>query len=163
MYPLLEETRAELSESLKLISSASLADVICIDKADPKEDLLYNVRVDYSRYRSAGLVLFPCRTLPGDLVIFSVSELQTFYDVQSMEGKTWTFALVTEVLENDDESAYFCFKVRVPKETMMRWAFVYSLINLTTGARIFEALQMFRNLDIVKEVLGTDPMVSVTR
>lgn len=169
VYPLLEETRAQLSLGLELISRAPFAEVICIDKVEPDEELLYNVRVDYWRNRSAGRCLDPYRTVPGDLVIFADAKLETFSDVQCLGRKTWAFALVTEVRENEieDDGTTGCFKVRVSKERTEgdgknKWTFMYFLINITTGERIWNALHMSGNLNIIKQVLFTDSTVSIT-
>ncbi|RVW47891.1 Helicase SEN1 [Vitis vinifera] len=166
VYPLLEETRAQLSLGLELISRAPFAEVICIDKVEPDEELLYNVRVDYWRNRSAGRCLDPYRTVPGDLVIFADAKLETFSDVQSLRRKTRAFALVTEVRENEieDDGTTGCFKSRVSKERTEgdgknKWTFMYFLINITTGERIWNALHMSGNLNIIKQVLFTDSMV----
>ncbi|RVX11629.1 Helicase SEN1 [Vitis vinifera] len=166
VYPLLEETRAQLSLGLELISRAPFAEVICIDKVEPDEELLYNVRVDYWRNRSAGRCLDPYRTVPGDLVIFADAKLETFSDIQCLGRKTWAFALVTEVRENEieDDGTTVCFKVRVSKERTEgdgknKWTFMYFLINITTGERIWNALHMSGNLNIIKQVLFTDSTV----
>ena len=168
IYTLLEETRAELSLSLGLIFRAPFAEVIRV-YGESDEELPYNVRVYYWRNRFAGRCLDPYRTVPGDLVIFADSKLETFSDVQNLERKSWAFAMVTEVEENEieDGNTSVCFNVKVSKGTREgdgknKWAFVFFLTNTTTNERIWNALHMSGNLNIVKEVLFSESMVSNT-
>ncbi|KAA8529934.1 hypothetical protein F0562_034462 [Nyssa sinensis] len=159
VYPLLEETRAELASSMDIIYGAPFAEVISLDEAKPYGTLLYNVKVDYWRNKFSNHGKEPYRTLPGDIVIFSDAKPETVSDLQRV-GRTWTLASVTNITqdENEDDSTTTYFKVKASKdievkEGMWRSMFVVFLMNITTNKRIWNALHMSRNPQIIKEVL----------
>ncbi|KAF6152706.1 hypothetical protein GIB67_021366, partial [Kingdonia uniflora] len=105
----------------------------------------------------------PYKAKPSDILIISdsipkiVSNLQRF-------SKTWTFASVTKVGEDEDSDINTYLKVRTlkaieVKEGMRESLFAIFIINITTNNRIWFALHMVGNLVVVKEVLSTKSLV----
>lgn len=158
VYPLLEETRAELCSSMESISSAPFAEVIAFDESK-NEKSIYELTVDYWRNRGRD----PYKTLPADIVVLADAKPESISDLQRV-GSTWTFALVTRISEeNDNDSTSTHFKVRAAKDIEVKDGrgkslFVIFLRNITTCKRIWNALHMFGNLKIINRVLSTDTL-----
>lgn len=162
VHPLLEETRASLSSSFETISALPFAEVTQLTK-DRKVGG-YNIKVDNWRNESNNLGdLY--RTLPGDILILSNGIPETVGDFQRL-GWKWTFAEVTDVSggtgygfddDNVDDIASMSLNVRVVSaDECQTWNSVFAvfLMNVTTNRRIWNALHMSRNLDMVKEVFS---------
>ncbi|KAK9275351.1 hypothetical protein L1049_022615 [Liquidambar formosana] len=168
VFPLLEETRAELCSSMEIISRAPFAEVIAFDECKPYGTSLYDVKVDYWRNRFSDRGKEPYRTLPGDIFILADAKPEIISDLQRV-GRTWTFALVTKIPDDDNEdvSTSTYFKVKASKDievkdSMQKSMFVIFLINVTTNKRIWNALHKLRNLKIIKEVLCTSSVILST-
>ncbi|KAK2635965.1 hypothetical protein Ddye_030757 [Dipteronia dyeriana] len=160
VYPLLEETRAQLCSSFDTIEEAPYAQVVCLDKSHPRDESgSYDVKVDEWRNRfSSGKE--PYKTLPGDVLVLaeSASDLQCV-------GRTWTFLLVTKT-PDEDEIGYRHSDYQVEASTgnqvdvdMKRSLFVFFLVNINPGQRIWNSLFKRGNLKIVNEVLCTNSVV----
>ena len=163
--PLLEETRAQLSSSMDNISTAPFAEVVAFFESKPHDTLLYDVQIDYWRNRSSGKV--PYKTLPGDIVILTSARPGNVSDLQRV-GWAWTLAVVTNIRGDGDGDAAACtsFKVKVQNDIEIgeggqKSLTVISLTSLTTSKRIWKALHMFRNLNIIKKILCIDSAVRV--
>nr|TKR83593.1 uncharacterized protein D5086_0000263640 [Populus alba] len=163
--PLLEETRAELSSSMHNISTAPFAEMVAFFEAKPHGTLLYDVNIDYWRNRSRGSGKEHYKTLPGDIVILTSAKPENVSDLQSV-GWTWTFAVVTTIRgdETEDAATYTSFTVKAQKDIeisdgLQKSLTVVSLTNITTSKRIWNALHMSGNLNIIKEILCTDSVV----
>ena len=164
VYPLLEETRAQLHSSLEIICTAPYAEVISFLEFKQYETKKYNVRVDCWRNRFSDRGKEPYRTLPGDVLILADAKPETVSDLQRA-GRSWAFVSVTNITEEENEEGCTCFKVKALKEFDLNIEtksslFVIFLRNLTSNRRIWEALHMSGNLKVVKEVLCIDSMVS---
>ncbi|XP_052204554.1 uncharacterized protein LOC127809638 [Diospyros lotus] len=171
VYPLLEETRAELASSMDIIYGAPFAKVNSLVESKPyatHATLHYAVVVDYWRNKFSDCCEEPYRTLPGDVCIISNVKLETVSDLQQ-DGRTWTFALVSKITEDEiegDSSSSTIFTVKASrdieiKDGMRQSLFVTFLMNITTKQRIWNSLRMSRNLKIIKEVLCTDSLVRI--
>ncbi|KAL3582369.1 hypothetical protein D5086_016701 [Populus alba] len=165
VIPLLEETRAELSSSMDIISTAPFAEMVAFFEAKPQGTLLYDVNIDYWRNRSRGSGKERYKTLPGDIVILTSAKPENVSDLQRV-GWTWTFAVVTSITgdETEDAATYTSFTVKAQKDIeisdgLQKSPTVVSLTNVTTSKRIWNALHMFGNLNIIKEILCTDSVV----
>lgn len=165
VYPLLEETRVQIRSSMEIIWRAPFAEVISFEESKPYGTNIYEVRADYwrNRYRDRGKE--PYKTLPGDLLILADAKPETVSDLQRA-GRSWALVSVTRISEDDDEedSSSTSFKVKASKEFelkngMQTSLFVVFLGNLTTNSRIWKALHMSRNLNVINKVLCTDSMV----
>ncbi|KAA8532347.1 hypothetical protein F0562_032398 [Nyssa sinensis] len=168
VYPLLEETRADLASSMEIIYSAPFSEVIFLNESD--ETLLYDIKVDYWRNRFSDRGKEPYCILPGDIIILSDVKPVTVSDLQQV-GRTWTFASVTHITKDENEVdtedenevttfASTCFKVKASKDIGVKEGmFVVFLINIITNRRIWNSLHMFTNLRIIKKVLCTNSVV----
>nr|XP_011463486.1 PREDICTED: helicase sen1-like [Fragaria vesca subsp. vesca] len=161
VYPLLEETRAQVHSSMETIHRAPYAKVVSFENAKPYGRKLYNVKVDYWRNRFNDRGKEPYKTLPGDLFVLANAKLETVSDLQRL-GRSWAFGSVTKVSENEnkDDTTSLYFKVKASKELKVLKSttplFMVFLVNLIPNGRIWKALHMSKNLKIVKEVLCTD-------
>ncbi|KAF3432421.1 hypothetical protein FNV43_RR27161 [Rhamnella rubrinervis] len=165
VYPLLEETRAEIHSSMEIIWRAPFAEVISFEESKPYGTNVYEVNVDHWRNRFRERGKEPYKTLPGDLFILADAKPETISDLQRA-GRSWAFVSVTKITEDDNEDDCNCtfFKVKASKEFELNnetqtSLFVVFLRNLTTNRRIWKALHMSRNLKVIKEILCTGSMV----
>ncbi|KAL6187360.1 hypothetical protein ACLB2K_038759 [Fragaria x ananassa] len=158
LYPLLEETRAQVHSSMETIHRAPYAKVVSFENAKPYGRKLYNIKVDYWRNRSNDRGKDPYKTLPGDLFVLANAKPQTVSDLQRV-GRSWAFGSVTKVSENDDTASLY-FKVKASKELEVLKSttplVMVFLVNLIPNGRIWKALHMSKNLKIIKEVLCPD-------
>ncbi|CAI9770914.1 unnamed protein product [Fraxinus pennsylvanica] len=160
VFPLLEETRAELASAMDGVYNAPFAEVIALDAAIPHDThtLLYNVKVDRWENRLGHGDREPYRTLPGDVVLLLNRKPESVADLQQV-GWTWTFASVTNIaeVETDDNSTSTDFKVKAEHGIEVedgQSLYVVFLANITTNRRIWNALCMRKNLDIIETVLS---------
>ncbi|XP_059624937.1 uncharacterized protein LOC132268175 [Cornus florida] len=163
VFPLLEETRAELASSMEILYRAPFAEVISFTEFKVRGKLLYDVKVDYWRNRFNDRAKEPYRTLPGDIFVISDVKPVTISDLQRV-GRTWTFASVTNITEdeNEDDSTTTHFRIKASKDIevgMWKSMFVVFLMNITTSKRIWNTLHMFTNMKIIKNILGTESVV----
>ncbi|KAM1067711.1 hypothetical protein ACFX2J_022665 [Malus domestica] len=172
-FPLLEETRAHVQSSMETIDRAPFAKVIAFEESESNLDdtRTYSIMVDKWQNRQRERGKEPYKTLPGDLFVLADAKPETDSDLRRA-GRWWTFVSVTKITENkieDDindekiETEIKEFKVKASKRIEVKdnmstppSLFVVLLVNLITNRRIWEALHMFRNLKIIKDVLCTD-------
>ncbi|XP_044475819.1 uncharacterized protein LOC123203510 [Mangifera indica] len=79
VYPLLEETRAQLFSPMETISSAPYANV---DVFRPHGPELHDVKIDYWRNRFSNNGKEPYKTLPGDILILADAKPETISDLE---------------------------------------------------------------------------------
>ncbi|XVF85502.1 hypothetical protein PTKIN_Ptkin17bG0122800 [Pterospermum kingtungense] len=171
VLPLLDETRAEMCSSMKLIDRAPYAQVTYLNESKSHGELLFDVNVDFWRNRFSDRGKEAYKTLPGDIFVIADAKPETASDLQRV-GRTWTFALVTNIKngEDDDEdgsgdnSSSTSFKVKAledlaSEDEMQKSLFVFYLMNINTNRRIWNALHRQGNLKIIKEVLHTGSTV----
>ncbi|KAG8369505.1 hypothetical protein BUALT_Bualt14G0020600 [Buddleja alternifolia] len=158
VFPLLEETRAELASAMETVYKAPFSEVISFCELKHNE-LLSEIKVDYWRNRRSDHGGEAYRTLPGDIVLLSDSKPETPDDLQRV-GWTYTFASVVKIAddENGDSSTSSSFKVKTAKQIdvgdgLRKSLYVVFLSNMTTNKRIWNALHMRRNLKIIEKVL----------
>jgi len=165
VYPLLEETRAQLHSSIEIISEAPFAEVIAFDESKPYGSNLYDVKIDSWRNRFGIRGKEPYKTLPGDIFVLADAKPEHVSDLQRI-GRQWAFVTVTKIPEdeNEDNSTCTSFKVKALKDTEVagvhKSLFVIFLINTITNKRIWNALHMSGNLEIIKTALRTNYLVS---
>ncbi|TKY59728.1 Regulator of nonsense transcripts 1-like [Spatholobus suberectus] len=161
VYPLLEETRAQLCSSMEILSSAPFAKVISLEEATSHGNTLYNVRTDNWKNRFSGHGKKLYKTLVGDLFILADFKPETVNDLQRV-GSTWTFVLsagiAEEKVENDDTDAMSTFKVAASKdidvnEEGQKSLFIVFLTNIIPDRRIWKALHMPGNSKLMKKIL----------
>ena len=159
-YPLLEEIREQMCSSMEDIHSAPFAEVTSFEESKPYGSLLYDINVDAWRNRYSDRSKEPYKTLPGDVFILTDAKPETVSDLQRV-GRTWTFASVTKITddENEDISTSTYFKVKISEEYgvgdgKQGSMFVIFLINVVTNKRIWNALHMYEDMSIIREVLS---------
>ncbi|KAK3222752.1 hypothetical protein Dsin_009777 [Dipteronia sinensis] len=170
VYPLLEETRAQLCSSFETIEEAPYAQVVGLEESKSKPyrygTQLYNVKVDeWKNIYSSGKE--PYKTLPGDVLILADAKPESVSNLQGM-GRMWTFLLVTKIRcededENEDEIGYrhFDFQVEASRDNhhMKKSLFMIFLINIIPSKRIWNSLHKRGYLKIINEVLCTNSVV----
>lgn len=168
VFPLREETRAELKSSMDAINAAPFAEVISLRVASPedKESLLYDVEVNSWKNRFMDSCSKPYRTLPGHVDLLSNGKPSAAADLQS-SGWKWTIAYVTHIAEgeNDNNGVFANFEVEAGKcfeygDGLCNSLYVVFLMNTTTNKRIWNALCKCKNLNVIETVLSTSNLVS---
>ena len=162
----MEETRAQLYSSMEIISRAPFAEVIALTESKPYGANLYDVKVDYWRNQFSDCSKEPYKTLPGDVFVLADAKPKHVSDLERI-GRSWAFVAVTKIPddENEDNSSSTSFKVKALKDIgvdsgIHKALFVVFLVNTIPNKRIWNALHMYRNLNIIKKVLCTSSLVS---
>ncbi|MCD9640561.1 hypothetical protein HAX54_025929 [Datura stramonium] len=161
LLPLLEETRADIAASLKDIDKAPFAQLISFDEVKPNGSLVFDVTVDYWKNKcSDGRV--PYRTSPGDIVVISKAKPEAATDLQ--QSGYWAFASVTDVSEKENQQDV-SFKVRVPSCGFVKVAcfHIVFLVNVMPFSRVWSALRMRKNLNLLEQVLCPVPEKQIER
>ncbi|PON39568.1 P-loop containing nucleoside triphosphate hydrolase [Parasponia andersonii] len=155
--PLLEETRAELHSSMEMLYGAPFAEVIAFEEAKPYGTKLYEVRVNNwsNRFSTSGRERY--KTLPGDVFVLANGKPETVGDLQRA-GMSWAFLALVDIRGDGNNSQ---FKVKASKEfrhdnCKQTSLYVIYLVNVIPHIRIWEALHMSSNLEMVNEVLCID-------
>nr|KAJ0190303.1 hypothetical protein LSAT_V11C800402640 [Lactuca sativa] len=161
IYPLLEETRADLASSMEIMYRAPFAEVFSFSevKHKGKKEVVYDVTVDTWKNRFSERGKEPYRTLPGDLLILAEWKPEFGSDLHQT-GRTWAFALVKTIEDDEDSNTSVRFKVKTLHQIECQdGLYVVFLMNITTNKRIWNSLHMNRNSNIIKEILYSDNMV----
>ncbi|CAN1811987.1 Probable helicase MAGATAMA 3 [Linum perenne] len=166
VIPLLEETRAELSSSMKMISMAPSALVSGFEECWPYGKLMYKVEAhSWINTRSGSSGKDAYKTLPGDVLILAVgSKPETVSDLQR---GCWSFAVVTAISDNDNDdddpqkssqlkvqlaSTGLQLKIKSTKSD----THVIFLMNTSTNRRTWCGLHMSGNTNIINQVLSAE-------
>ncbi|XP_060669178.1 uncharacterized protein LOC112493111 [Ziziphus jujuba] len=134
-FPILEETRAELSSKLQTISRAPYAEIESLEETNAHgKSCVYNIKVD-----------------------FWINNHDSVY-LEAALGKKWILALAETVLEDN-----FSLKVKAShfhvigaENVVGKQLFLVFLMNITTNERIWNSLQMYGNISIIREVLCSE-------
>ncbi|GJZ38912.1 UvrD-like helicase, ATP-binding domain, P-loop containing nucleoside triphosphate hydrolase [Tanacetum coccineum] len=156
VYPLLEETRAELASSIEIMYRAPFAEIIYFNESKCGENMVYDVTVGPWKNPFSERGKDAYHTLPGDLLILVDGKPESISDLQRV-GRTWALSLIKS---NEDDSASLKFKIKASKLTEFQdGMYVVFVTNITTQMRIWNSLHIHRNLNIVKEVLYSHSMI----
>ncbi|KAJ0765113.1 putative TPR and ankyrin repeat-containing protein [Helianthus annuus] len=159
VYPLLEETRAELASSMKIIYRAPYAEIFSLNETKDDGKMMYKVTVGNWRNRFNERGNEPYRTLPSDLLILADGKPESASDLQRV-GRTCVFSFVNKISEDGDDSTSNSFEVKTSQKIEFQdGMFAIFLMNITTNKRIWNSLHMHLNTNIIKEVLYSDSMV----
>lgn len=163
IYPLLEETRAQVASSLEFINILPYAEITNIQKANSDISFMYDVTVGPWRNRSFERGKPPYETFPGDLLIFMDGKAESVSNLQRM-GRTWALSLVRKMKDNDNgddiDNTLMSFKVDASQHIEFQdGMFVVFLLNTTIPKRIWNSLHIDGNLNIIKEILYPGSMV----
>ncbi|KAI3830534.1 hypothetical protein MKW98_030697, partial [Papaver atlanticum] len=165
--PLIEETRSELFSSMQVLHDAPFAEVISVKQSVPHGSFLYELKFDAWRNINIGSGKEPYSPKCGDLFVLSDVVPEIASDLEQCV-RICTFALVmkdmkeSNATEDDKISSYLEFrtsKLVEAKDGMRNSVFAVFLVNMTTKIRIWKALHMSGNLQIIKEVLCSNSMV----
>lgn len=169
VYPLLEETRAELASALEVAYKAPFAEIKHFNESK-REKLLYSVKVDYWINSRSDSGKEPYRTLPDDFVLLSDSKPERLSDLESADF-TYTFASVRSISgDGSDGNCAFGssdFELTTAgsidvEDKRSKSLYVVYLMNMTTNKRMWRALKMRRNLKIIEKVLTMNESVCHT-
>ncbi|KAK6915968.1 DNA2/NAM7 helicase-like, C-terminal [Dillenia turbinata] len=157
-FPLLEETRAELSSAMELISRAPFAEVLSLEESKPYGTSLCKLNVDSWENRHIGGGQEPYRTLPGDIFIIIDAMVESVSDIEH-PGRTWTLAWVPKLTDEEED----VIEVIAAKDsgTMSKTLYVFFLINITANNRIWKSLHLNGNMNIIKPILCIDSLEEI--
>lgn len=163
LFPLLEETRAELSSGLKAIHKAPFARMVSIEEPKSSGKLLLNVKLDVWKNTANNSGKEPYRTLPGDIFLILDDKPETDMNLQC-STRTWAFASVNKIT---DTGCSTNLKLNVSKNIsgehgMQKEFFIVFLMNVTTNLRIWNSLHFSEDVKIVKHVLSKSSMVRIS-
>lgn len=160
MFPLLEETRAELCCSLKTISKAPFSRVVSIEESNTKRGkILFNVNVSTWRTSPREKGEKPIhKALPGDIFIILDTDPQNYSKSDYLECSSdfnWAFAWLGQIIDNNAPTTRLKLQVSKNISASPTTLFIVFLMNVTTNLRIWKTLQCSDEREIVNRVLGT--------
>ncbi|KAL7084177.1 hypothetical protein ACP275_14G209000 [Erythranthe tilingii] len=162
IFPLLEETRAELASTMETIHEAPFAEVASFSELI-NEESVYDVKVDQWRNVVVG-DYFGHKILPGDVVLLSDSKPETI-SRPLLSGGTYVFAFVRNIKDDEREvdsctSSNFKLKtanrVEVGSGRSRKSLYVVYLMSIIPHKRIWNALRTRHNLNIIHKSLATN-------
>ncbi|OIW00707.1 hypothetical protein TanjilG_09676 [Lupinus angustifolius] len=172
VYPLLEETRAQLCSSMEILSSAPFAEVVslCTVKSDEKN--FYEVSTDSWKNRSSGNGKELYKILSGDVFILADFKPETAADLLRV-GKMWCLASLVGIAEEqivEDRDIISTFKVIAseyidPAELRKKSVFLVFLTNIIPSRRIWKALHMSEDggkSKLIEKILCAGDLVKET-
>ncbi|KAF8407482.1 hypothetical protein HHK36_006616 [Tetracentron sinense] len=158
--PLIAETHADLSSSLKLLYNAPTCEIASVELSKdykPPKDLYYNIVI-----KTQGSSTYEPQS--GDLIALSDVKPVRAYDLNSPR-RSYTLCLVVGGGNNDSTTGMVPVVSSKPIRGLYKKReplFAVYLINMTTNNRIWKALnpdKLGANMSIVKEVLHSDSSV----
>ena len=166
VYPLLEETRAELRSSMEILSSAPFAEVISLHVIHSNGKKLYGVKTGTWKNRFSGHGKELYKTLSGDVFILADFKPETSNDLQRA-GRMWTLVLSAGIPEEEleeDTVIATTFKFWASKdidinEVGERSLFMVFLTNIIPNRRIWTALHMSGNSNLIQKILCAGDVV----
>ncbi|KAL7106139.1 hypothetical protein ACP275_07G092500 [Erythranthe tilingii] len=166
IFPLLEETRAELASAVEAVYNAPFAEVASLTERT-RGKCVYDVKVGCWRNRFSDNGGEPYRTLPGDIVLLSDSKPETISGT-SLTGRTYILASIKNIEdeESDDGRAFSSFKLKTAahieiEDGQTNLLYVVHLANIVPHKRIWNALSMRRNLNIIENSLTENYFLGV--
>ena len=114
------------------------------------------IEVDFWRNSNNGDKKEPYKTIPGDLFVVARGKPERASDLQK-PGNPWAFLSIFDI-KGDGETRNFKAKASKNLEPGSPM-FVVFLTNLIPTQRIWEALHMRTNLELVQKVLQFDSVV----
>ncbi|CAJ2677794.1 unnamed protein product [Trifolium pratense] len=163
VYPLLEETRANLCSSMEYLSGSPYAQVVSLEKklSHSCGRNHYVVNTDTWKNTSSGYGKELNKTLPGNVFILADFKPETVNDL-TRSGKTWSFVLSAGVLH--DTELMSTFKVIASKdidvdEMGKKSMFIIFLTNITPNRWIWNALHMGGDSKLIERILCATDVV----
>ncbi|KAK2383849.1 P-loop containing nucleoside triphosphate hydrolase superfamily protein [Trifolium repens] len=155
VYPLLDETRAQLCSCMEILSSSPYAEVVSLEQKLSRSygrNHHYVVKTDTWKNRSSGHGKDLYKTLFGDVFVLADFKPESVNDL-TRSGGMWSFVLSAGILDeeikddDDDTKLMSTFKVIASKdididEMGQKSLFIIFLMNITPNRRIWNALHM---------------------
>ncbi|GJX14691.1 hypothetical protein Tco_0206449 [Tanacetum coccineum] len=111
VYPLLEETLAELASSREIIYRALFAEILSFHESKCGENMVYDVSVGPWKNPFSERGKDAYQTLPGDLLVLVDGKPESISDLRCL-GRTWA---LSSVESNEDDSTSLTIKVKASK------------------------------------------------
>ncbi|WJX52814.1 hypothetical protein P8452_38884 [Trifolium repens] len=163
VYPLLEETRAQICSSMEILSSSPYAEVVSLEKklSHSCGRNHYVVKTDSWKNISSGYGKELYKTLSGDVFILADFKPESVHDL-TRSGKMWCFVLSAGVLH--DTELMSNFKVIASKdididEMGKKSMFIIFLTNITPNRWIWNALHMGGDSKLIERILCATDVV----
>ncbi|GJZ35701.1 UvrD-like helicase, ATP-binding domain, P-loop containing nucleoside triphosphate hydrolase [Tanacetum coccineum] len=156
VYPLLEETRSELASSMEVMDKAPFADILSFNESKSGENILYNVSVGSWKNQFSARGRDDYYMLLGDLLLLADGLPESVSDLKRV-GRTWALSIVKS---NQDDNTSLQFKVKASQPIKSQdGMFAVFFMNIASQRRIWNSLNMRRNLHIIKEIIYSDSKV----
>ncbi|KAL9162447.1 hypothetical protein ABFS82_07G090600 [Erythranthe guttata] len=162
IFPLLEETRAQLASAMETICSAPFAEVTSCTEATHR-NVVYIVKVDQWGNSVGDFGGERQKISPGDVVLLSDSKPETISH-SPLNGGTYNFACIKDITYDEIDRSFELTTVEGVEDGQRKSAeriedgqrksrhMVY-LMNIIPHKRIWEALRMRQNLNIIEKSL----------
>ncbi|PNX54461.1 hypothetical protein L195_g048080, partial [Trifolium pratense] len=168
LYPLLDETRANLCSSMNNLSSSPYAEVVSVEKQTSESRDRRNhyvVKTNTWKNASSGYGKELYRTLFGDVFILADFKPETVEDL-TRSGKMWSFVLSTGILGEEIKHNEFgtTFKVIASRdidEMVPKSLFIIFLTNITPNRRIWNALHMDGHSKLIEKILRASDVLQL--
>ncbi|CAJ2677798.1 unnamed protein product [Trifolium pratense] len=171
VYPLLDDTRAQLCSCMEILSSSPYAEVVSLEQklSHSYGRNHYVVKTDTWKNRSAGHGKELYKTLFGDVFILADFKPENVNDL-TRSGKMWSFVLSAGILDeeikedDDDTKLMSTFKVIASKdididEMGQKSLFIIFLTNITPNRRIWKALHMNGDSKLIERILCASDVI----
>ncbi|PWA76709.1 Reverse transcriptase, RNA-dependent DNA polymerase [Artemisia annua] len=156
VYPLLEETRAELASSMEIMYRSPFIEILSFNESKCGENMVYDVSVGPWKNLFSERDQDAYQTLPGDLLVLVDGKPEDVSDLRRV-GRTWA---LSSVKSNEYDSTSLTIKVKASKPFEFQYGmFVVFVMNITTQKRIWNSLHIHKNLNIIKEFLYSNSAI----
>lgn len=170
VFPLIEETHADLSSSFDKVASASICKISYIEEVEckkPSEKCLYIIEMERKESCRDDRAYAP---ETGDL--FAITDVRpTCVDDLNRPTMSYVIALVQQVIDEKDYIKIQVFSSRPflveqgIRQSHMDSLFLVSLINTTTNTRIWNSLSLGlekQSSKVIQKILEPDFYVTVS-
>jgi senataxin len=171
VFPLIEETHADLCSSLTMVSKASAVEILAISISkdyNPPYDLLYNIKMQKLGDSENDREMYEPYT--GDLI--ALTDIRPTCIDDLIRQRSYLIALVRKARKNIRDESFdeiqvlsskpIEFEQNMQKNKKRTIRFAVFLINMATNIRIWKALtsgEGGKNMNIIKKVLQADSTV----
>ncbi|KAF5199539.1 Helicase sen1 [Thalictrum thalictroides] len=162
LYPLVEETHADMCSSMELLYQAPTCEILSLEESkghEPPKNLLYDVTFGIPEIGNNKRDTYKPQN--WDLIALTNVRPKCIDDL----NRPPRFYLLAVVVRGDDEDSLLLPQILTAKPITVEHGekceslLVTFLINITTNIRIWDALKGGKNLNIIKEVLHPDSTV----
>lgn len=165
IYPLIEDTHADMTSSVKFLSQAPTREIIYVDECKSYTQvcgLYYNIKLETQRDLKNRRSTYE----PEKWDVIALSDVRPMcIDHLNRSPRFYLPAIIVSGVGEEDGGniikilASKPIVVQQPQENKRESLFATFLVNITTNIRIWRALKGGKNLNILKEVLTADSKV----